>query len=210
MRVRRTGSSRRRRLTRGRSGRTLSARNRNARVRMIAVSSIAVGGGCCPHPGGDARAYTYLRLRGERPLRQPEDRARDDEPLNLARPLVDLRDLRVPVVALDRKLLRVAVTAENLDCFGRLPARHLRGEELRLRPRLGMGFALMLQPSSPINEESCGVDLRRHVRELPLHALEVGDSLPELAALERVRAGDVVRSLRDPQRLSGDADPAPV
>src|SRR5262245_6000930 len=68
----------------------------------------------------------------ERALGQSENRARDHEPLDLARALVDLGDLGVAVVALDRELLRVAVAAEDLDRLGRLPARHLGGIELRL------------------------------------------------------------------------------
>src|SRR5919204_6864241 len=55
------------------------------------------------------------RANRQRPLRQAEDRSRDDEPLNLARPLVDLGDPRVPVIPLDGKLLRVAVPTEDLD-----------------------------------------------------------------------------------------------
>src|SRR6266511_3420423 len=65
-----------------------------------------------------------------------EDRPGDHETLDLARPLVDLRDLGVAVVALDRELLGVAVAAQNLDRLRRLPARHLRREQLRLRALL--------------------------------------------------------------------------
>src|SRR3712207_8938909 len=52
--------------------------------------------------------------------------SRDHEPLDLARPLVDLGDLRVAVVALDGELLRVAVAAQDLDRLGRLAARQDR------------------------------------------------------------------------------------
>ena len=51
---------------------------------------------------------------------EAEHRAGDHEPLDLARALVDLRDLRVAVVALDRELLRVPVAAEDLDRLGGL------------------------------------------------------------------------------------------
>ena len=53
--------------------------------------------------------------------RQTENRACDHEALDLARALVDLGDLGVAVVALDRELLRVAVAAEDLDRLARLP-----------------------------------------------------------------------------------------
>src|SRR5262245_30101483 len=68
----------------------------------------------------------------ERLLVRREDRPGDHEPLDLARAFVDLRDLRVAVVALDREFLRVAVAAQDLDRLGRLPSSHLGGEELRL------------------------------------------------------------------------------
>src|SRR5215217_2382405 len=118
--------------------------------------------------------------RGQLALAQPEDRARDHEPLDLARPLVDLGDLRVAVEALSGELLRVPVAAENLDRLRRLPACHLRGEELRLRALLGMRPALLLEPRGPVDEQARSVELRRHVGELPLDRLEVGDAFAEL------------------------------
>src|SRR5947208_12796135 len=100
---------------------------------------------------------------GERTLLEPEDRARDHEPLDLARPLVDLGDLRVAVVALDRELLRVAVAAEDLDRLAGLAARHLGREELRLRAGLGVRPLRLLQPRGAVDEQTSSVDLRRHV-----------------------------------------------
>src|SRR6266446_1458753 len=96
-------------------------------------------------------SHTSLPLR-ECPLRQPEDRARNHEALDLARTLVDLGDLRVSVVALDRELLRVAVAAEDLDRLGRLAPGHLRGEQLCLRPRLGVGLASLLELGRSVDE----------------------------------------------------------
>src|SRR3954471_3284496 len=95
-----------------------------------------------------------LRLDGNRSLRQAENRASDHEPLDLARALVDLRDLRVAVVALDRKLLRVAVAAEHLDRLGSLAARHLGREQLRLRTLLGVPPALLLEPRCAVDEQA--------------------------------------------------------
>src|SRR5438874_12003017 len=89
---------------------------------------------------------------GERALGQAEDRAGDHEPLDLARPLVDLGDLRVAVVALHRKLLRVAVAAEDLDGLPSLPPRGLRRKELSLRALLPVRPALLLQPCRPVDE----------------------------------------------------------
>src|SRR5439155_15371143 len=118
--------------------------------------------------------------------------------------------LRIAVVALDGKLLRVAVATEDLDCLGRLPARRLRGEELRLRSGLGVWLALLLQPRSTVREQPGGIDLGRHVGELPLDRLELADPTAEGVPLLRVLARDVVAGLRDADRLRGDADPAAV
>src|SRR5688572_22962437 len=62
-----------------------------------------------------------------------EQRSRDDEALDLRRPLVDLGDLRVAVEALGREARRVAVAAEHLDGLAGHPARDAGGEELGLR-----------------------------------------------------------------------------
>src|SRR4051794_26928767 len=148
-----------------------------------------------------ARGLTLLRA---------EDRARDHEPLDLARPLVDLRDLRVAVVALDRELLRVAVAAEDLDRLRRLAAGHLRGEELRLRALLRVRAALLLQPRGTQHEQPRGVDLHRHVGELVLDRLLGGDRLPELPPLARVLERRLVGRPGDADGLRSDPDAATV
>src|SRR5439155_998814 len=137
-------------------------------------------------------------------------RAGDHEPLDLARSLVDLGDLRVAVIPLDGELLRVAVATEDLDRLSGLAARHLGREELGLGPRLRMRHVLLLEPGSAVDEEPGRVDLHRHVRELVLDCLELADRPPERVPFLRVLARDVVRRLRDPDRLRGDTDPAAV
>src|SRR3954465_16043314 len=109
-----------------------------------------------------------LRLDGKSALAETEDRTCDHETLNLARALVDLRDLRIAVVALDRELLRVAVAAEDLDRLARLAAGDPGGEELRHRPRLGDRLALVLEARGAMDEKARRLDLRRHVGELLL------------------------------------------
>src|SRR5215210_1138372 len=56
---------------------------------------------------------------------------RDDEPLDLRGPLVDLEQLGVAHELLDRVLLHVAVAAEDLHRVGRDLHRRLGGEALR-------------------------------------------------------------------------------
>ena len=110
----------------------------------------------------------------------------DHDALDLARALVDLGDLRVAVVALDRELLRVAVAAEHLDRLAGLPAGDRRREQLGLSALDGMRKTLLLEPGGPIREPAGRRDLGRHVGELELDRLEVGDPAAELASLERV------------------------
>src|SRR4029453_19008772 len=143
-------------------------------------------------------------------LLEAEDRARDHEALDLARALIDLGDLRVAVVPLDRELLRVAVAAEDLDRLAGGPARRLRGEELGLGALLGVREPLLLAPRGPVDEQARRIDLGRHVRELPLDGLELGDRLAKLLPLEGVVAREGERGLRDPERLRADPDPRAV
>src|SRR5439155_21705988 len=139
-----------------------------------------------------------------------EDLPRDHEALDLARPLVDFGDLRVAVIALDRELLCVSVAAEDLDRLPGLPTRHLRRVELRLRPFLGMRKPVLFSPRRAVDQQARGVDLGRHVGELPLDGLELSDPLTECVPLESVGARHVIGSLCDAEYLPRDADPAIV
>src|SRR5437588_4060680 len=77
-----------------------------------------------------ARAYSARRLRV---VARQEDLARDDEPLDLRGPFVDLEPLGVAHQLLDRIFLDVAVPAEDLDRVRRDLHRSVRGEALRER-----------------------------------------------------------------------------
>src|SRR5439155_21252365 len=69
---------------------------------------------------------------------------------------------------------------------------------------------LVLQPRGAVDELPSRLDLDGHVGELELHGLEPGDRLAELAALMRVRIGEVVCALREADAHRGDGDPAAV
>src|SRR3954469_12698102 len=101
--------------------------------------------------------------------------ARDPQPLDLARALVDLGDLGVAVVPLGRELLRVAVAAEDLDRLAGLAARDGRCEQLRLGALDAVRVAGLLQARGAPRERAGGLDLGLHVGELLLDRAEPGD-----------------------------------
>src|SRR3954451_10858487 len=69
------------------------------------------------------RQRAVLVLRG--------DPAADDQPLDIARALVDLANPDVAIDPLDREILQVTVAAMDLDRVGAYPLGHFRGVELR-------------------------------------------------------------------------------
>src|SRR5205085_3227591 len=62
-----------------------------------------------------------------------DDRASDQQPLDLASAFVDGEDLGVAVVLLDRMVVDVSPSAECLDCSLACVDGDLRGDELRHR-----------------------------------------------------------------------------
>src|SRR5436305_2284924 len=135
-----------------------------------------------------------------------QQRAGDHEPLDLARPLVDLGDLRVAVVALGGELLRIAVAAQHLDRLAGLASRDGTGEELGLRALDGVRAARLLEARSAVSEGPGGLDLGLHLGKLVLDRLEAPDRSPEGAPLPRIADREVERRLRDARGLGSDAD----
>ena len=88
--------------------------------------------------------------------------------------------------------------------------RELAGVELRLCRGEGEVAALVLEPRSLVDEIPAGLELRGHVRQLEPHRLERRDWLPELLPFLRVRIGEIVRTLREPDAHRSDRDPPAV
>src|SRR6476469_1164800 len=114
-----------------------------------------------------------------------EQRPGDHEALDLRRPLVDLRDLGVAVVALGRELLGVAVAAEDLDRLAGPVAGDAGGEELRVRAVDRVRVAGLLQARGAPGERAGRLDLGLHVGELALDLAEAADRAAERVALLR-------------------------
>src|SRR4051794_6239935 len=140
----------------------------------------------------------------------PQGLAGDDQPLNFRCALVDPRDAGVARVTLDRIVPDVAGPAVELDRRVGGAMRRFRGEQLRHRGRLGEGPPLVLEVGRLENEEARRFDIDLAVGDHPLHALKVGDGLPELPALLDVGLGRVHGGAGDPERERGDADAPPA
>src|SRR6266850_1929022 len=129
----------------------------------------------------------------------------DDHPLDLVRALVDLGDLGVAHEALHRKLLRVAVAAEDLHRVGGRLHGGVRGQALGGRGlERGAGDAVVDQRGGVMDDEPRGVHRDRHVGQHELDALEGGDGSIEGAPLLRVRHRRVEGGLGDADRLRPD------
>src|SRR5262245_11421105 len=155
--------------------------------------------------GGRFLRRALLRLlRSARGLAQ--DLARDDEALDLVRALVDLRDLGVAHVLLDRVILHVPVAAEELDGVRRDLHGRVGREELAHRRELADVLRAAVDDARGVVDElPGGLDLCPHVGEHPLDPLEGGDALPELLPVARVVDGELEGALREPERLRGNA-----
>src|SRR5882672_1316834 len=129
----------------------------------------------------------------------------DDHSLDLIRALVDLGDLGVAHEALHRKLLRVAVAAEDLHRVGGRLHGGVRGQALGHRGlERGTGDAVVDQRGGVMDDEPRGVHRDRHVGQHELDALEGGDGPIKGAPLLRVRHRGVERGLGDADRLRAD------
>src|SRR5436190_5407768 len=132
----------------------------------------------------------------------------DNHALDLGGALADQEQRRVAVEALYLVLLGVAVAAVDAEALLDALLAGLRGEQLR-HPGLEVGaLAGVLHPRRLAREESCCLDLGRHVGELELDRLVLGDLLAEGLALLAVAESELQRPLRDADPAGGDVDAA--
>ena len=102
-----------------------------------------------------------------------------DERVELARPFVDDRRLRVAQVALHRELVRVPVRAVDLDRVERALDRVLGGMPLGEARLARVAKTLVLQPARAPDEQSAHLGPRGHLRDELLDELVLADLLPE-------------------------------
>src|SRR5919197_6299561 len=147
-------------------------RHEGPRSRVESMPSLSGSAGAAPIRAARVRERWSASVAAHR---FAEQRAGDDEALDLAGALVDLRDLGVAVVALGGELLRVAVAAEHLDRLAGLAPGHGAGEQLRLRALDRVRAAGLLEPRRAPCERARRLDLGLHVGELVLDRLEARD-----------------------------------
>src|SRR3954471_15300181 len=119
----------------------------------------------------------------------------DHHALDLRGALADQQQRRVAVEALDLVLLRVAVAAVDAEALLDALLAGLGGEQLG-HPGLEVGaLAGVLHPRRFAGDEAGGLDLRRHVGELELDRLVLGDRLAEGFALLAIAERQLQRPL---------------
>src|SRR5213594_3994333 len=139
-----------------------------------------------------------------------EDAVGDEIAHHLERAAADREHACVAHHALQRQRAAVAGGAVDLqrlagDLLGRL-----RRERLGLRRLQRVGEAMAGTGGRAVDHQARGVDLDRHVGELPADALEVADGPAELVARARVGERLFVGALGQAERHGGRAEPLTV
>src|SRR5512132_158735 len=117
--------------------------------------------------------------------------ARDEVAQDLVGSLTERVQARVAPVALHVALHRVAGAGEDLHAVVGDELERLRGHHLGLGRLAPARAPAPDQPGQMIGHEPRLVDARLHVREAVAQHLELADGPPELAALARVREGEI-------------------
>ena len=87
--------------------------------------------------------------------------------------------------------------AAHLDASVRVGGGGLGGSELRHSGFLGVGLACPLEDGGAVREEPRSLETHRHVSQLELDRLELGDGLVEGLAVLRILGGTLERCRGD-------------
>src|SRR5919106_1603791 len=140
-----------------------------------------------------------------------EKAAGNDQLHDLVGTFEDLVDTDIPEIPLDLVILDVSIAAVQLQGIiahfegniGRETFGHCAGDG-RI-PRLGIELA-----SGSVDHQPRRLQLGRHLREAELQGLEIRQSLPELPALEEVRAGPLEAGAGGPEGARPSIDPPAI
>src|ERR1051325_2328105 len=145
------------------------------------IGANLVAGGCGRSLSAGAAGAPGRRPRGRPPefctSGPAQDLARDLHAQDLARTLADLHELHVPVHAHHGHVAAVADAAVDLDGLVGHPVAHLAREQLGHGGFLRVLASRVAQHGGMVDEVARGLDLRAHVGDQELDALEVGDGL---------------------------------
>src|SRR5579862_4449639 len=140
-----------------------------------------------------------------------QQRASDDEPLDLLGALVQLGDLGVAHHPLHGEVVGVTVPAEDLHRIGGHGHGRVTGHELRDGSPTGrLGRPGLDLDARLVRELASRLDPRVHVGEHRLDHLEVADPLAELLPVPGVGDRHVERTLGDADGLGGDRRSGPI
>jgi len=165
---------------------------------------LLVGFGVAPRPLADstfAASEEILQRRALRALVPFQQSARDDEPLQLVGSSADEQQRRIAVQTLDREVLRVAIAAHDPHRLEHHLGGGLAGEELCHAGLDVAALAAIFLRRGGIDEEARCLDLRRHVGQLDLDRLVLGDRLAE---------SDPLLSVPDRLLKGGPGEPEPA
>src|SRR5215813_8882458 len=135
---------------------------------------------------------------------------RNNHALDLARPLADCAKLYIAVVLLRGIVLDEPIAAMNLNAFIRAAHRNLTRVEFGHRRFLRCLQPRIFHRGSTQCEQTRRIDFSRHVRELPLDRLKVGDWTPKLLALFRIFKCSLEGTLGDAEGESSDGDSSTI
>src|SRR5215213_1878824 len=128
-------------------------------------------------------ASASWRARNRSIQNAPQEVSGNHDALDFRRAFADLADLGVTHHPLDRIVLRIAIPTVNLDRLDRSAHRKLGAEQLCNCRFFSVWPLVLCEPGSVEHEVLPRLDLRCHVGELELDALEIRDRAPELLSV---------------------------
>src|SRR5688500_11460278 len=131
----------------------------------------------------------------------PIQRTGDHDSLYLGCAFVNFGDFGVAEQALDRILLHISVSAEDLHRLCRHPHGGLARHQLGHGAELAYALSAIFRRRGGVQQRTRARYTRRHVRKLELDPLELLDGMPELLSLSRVGDRVLERGARNSYRL---------
>ena len=134
----------------------------------------------------------------------------DNHLLDFRGSLIDLGDLRIAHHSLDGIISCVAVAAIELQAAAGNIAGVLCSHKLCHSGKMAVVLSIVLRAGCLINQKLCSLGVGRHLRQLKLGVLELGNALAELYTAVDVFHGLLDGALRDTKGLSCDTDTSAV